>query len=164
MLPEGTLAEVIDGALYMSPSPFSNHQTVSMNLSAEIWQHLRKYKTGVVFTAPFDVYLDEERNAVQPDLIVVLKENESIIKGHIHGVPDMLVEILSPGNTKHDTVRKKALYERFGVKEYWIIDPESKTATGFSLIDNQYQNLGNFEGRIVSKLLSSEFRFVDESI
>jgi Uma2 family endonuclease len=80
-----------------------------------------------------------ERNAVQPDIIVVLKKNEKIInkRGHIHGVPDLLVEILSEGNEEHDLVRKKKLYERFGVKEYWVIDPESKVDTVFSLSSGQ---------------------------
>ncbi len=98
-------------------------------------------------------------NAVEPDLIVVLNKNNSIIKDHIHGVPDILIEILSPGNNKHDTVRKKNLYERFGVKEYWIIDPQTNEAIGFELNQNRFREIGTYHKKIVSLLLKNEFYF-----
>jgi Uma2 family endonuclease len=161
MLPDGTHAEIIDGALYMSPTPVSKHQIVSMNLSVEIGSYLKKAKLGKLFAAPFDVYLDSTSNAVQPDLIVVLNENQSIIKEHIHGVPDLLIEILSPGSVKMDTVLKKELYERFGVQEYWIINPETGFATGFKLVAGQYHELATFQNKIQSFLLEKEFSFSD---
>ncbi len=65
---------------------------------------------------PFDVYLDEEYTAVQPEIIVILKENEGIINNHTYGVPDILIEVLSEGNRDHDLVTKKELYQKFGVK------------------------------------------------
>ena len=81
---------------------------------------------GEVYTAPFDVYLDEHVNAVQPDIVFVSAAKLSIIDRYIHGVPDLIVEVLSDGNEDHDRIRKKALYERFGVSEYWIIDAATK--------------------------------------
>lgn len=132
-LPEGTLAELIDNSLYMSPASFYNHQKTLQHIFKMLDALVTEAGLGEVLIAPLDVYLDEESNAVQPDIMVVLKGNENIIdkKGHIHGVPDLLVEILSEGNRDHDLVRKKKLYEWFGVKEYWVINPETKAATVF---------------------------------
>jgi Uma2 family endonuclease len=79
--------------------------------------------------------LDEISNAVQPDIVVILKSNKNHPepRGHFHGVPDLLVEILSPDNRVHDLVKKKDLYEKFGVKEYWIVDPETRATVGYTL-------------------------------
>lgn len=159
MLPEGTLCEVINDILYMSPSPFTNHQMIISELLSEIHIYLKKKKAGKVFTAPYDVYLDEIRNAVQPDIIIVLKENESIIKDHIHGVPDILIEILSEGNKNHDLIRKKELYEKFGVKEYYIIDPETNLVSHFYLENGNYIRSSVQTGKLTSKLLSKTFKF-----
>ena len=90
ILPEGTLCEVINGQLFMSPSPLTHHQIVVTDLLTDINLYCRKSKLARVFVAPYDVYLDEEENAVQPDIVVVLKENKNIIKEHIHGVPDII--------------------------------------------------------------------------
>jgi len=116
-------------------------------------------KTGEVYVAPFDVYLDEHLNAVQPDIVFVSASRLSIIERHIHGVPDLIVEVLSEGNENHDKIRKKKLYEQFGVKEYWIIDPETKEATGYSLNDNQYQEIDRSLGKITSRILNYTFDF-----
>jgi Uma2 family endonuclease len=159
MLPEGTLAEIIDGALYMSPAPQSNHQLVSAALTGEIRNYLKKTKKGVVLAAPCDVFLDGEKNVVQPDLVIILANNQSIIKNHIYGVPDMVIEILSPGSLDYDTVKKKELYQRFGVKEYWIVDPQSKEATGFELKAGAYHEIGHAQGKIDSPLLQQAFDF-----
>lgn len=159
MLPEGTLCEVINGILYMSPSPFSKHQIIISELLSEIHFLLKKKKAGKVFTAPFDVYLDEIQNAVQPDLIIVLKENENIIQNHIHGVPDILIEILSEGNKNHDLIRKKELYEKFGVKEYYIIDPETSLVYHFQLQNGKYKLTSEQTGKLTSPLLDKTFEF-----
>lgn len=160
-LPEGTLAELIDNVIYMSPSPISKHQLILNEINFQLLQFFRRDKQAIVYIAPFDVYLDEHSNAVQPDIIVVLSENQDIIdpKGHIHGVPDLLVEVLSPGNEDHDMIKKKDLYERFGVKEYWIVDPETKLALCYSLQEKQYVKTGESIGTISSALLGIEFNF-----
>lgn len=161
MLPEGTLAELIDNILYMSPSPVFDHHNIGKSIFRKLLETVEDTGKGVIFSAPFDVYLDEEQNAVQPDLIVVLKNNTHIIdeKSHIHGVPDLLIEILSKGNKNHDLILKKDLYERFGVKEYWIIDPVSKLAMGFELTDKSYQLVAEDIGIIKSNLLGISFSF-----
>ena len=160
MLPEGTLAEVIDGTLYMSPAPNSAHQDIVSDLGYELLHFAKTTKIGKFHIAPYDVWLDEHSNAVQPDFIFVLSENLSIKKKDaIHGVPDLLIEILSPSNSKHDTIRKKQLYEKFGVKEYWIINPNTKETTGYSLKDGIYSPLENGFGKLKSVLLDHEFTF-----
>jgi Uma2 family endonuclease len=160
-LPEGTLAELIENVLYTSPAPVFNHQKVSKSIFRHLLEHLEDKGLGQVFMAPFDVYLDETQNAVQPDLIIVLESNYKIIDkgGHIHGVPDVLIEILSKGNREHDLIRKKDLYERFKVKEYWIIDPESKLAMVFELRNNSYALTGEYIGEVRSNFLALTLTF-----
>lgn len=160
-LPEGTLVELIDNVLYMSPSPVYKHQRVLLSLASQLKSKIEDMNLGAVAIAPFDVYLDETGNAVQPDIVIVLKRNLHILNeaGHIHGVPDLLIEVLSPGNSHHDTTRKKNLYEKFGVEEYWIVDPESKQTTVFSLQGQLYQLQFEGLGAIESKLLKQSFQF-----
>lgn len=161
MLPEGTLAELIDNTIFMSPSPVRNHQKVLQQLLRKLGDLVEDRGIGEIFVSPFDVYLDEHSNAVQPDLVVVLNQNQNIIdpKGHIHGVPDLLVEILSPGNKDHDLIRKKELYEKFGVKEYWIVDPDTKLAIVYQFRNSKYYKTGEVIGTIESPLLNVTIAF-----
>lgn len=159
MLPEGTLCEVIKGQLFMSPSPFTIHQMLITELLSSIHSYVKLTKSGHVFTAPFDVYLDEENNAVQPDIIVILKENEGIIKDHIHGVPDIIIEILSEGNINHDLIKKKELYEMFAVKEYFIVDPRTKLVISYEIQDGKFMSKSKQAGKLTSALLHKTFDF-----
>lgn len=106
-----------------------------------------------------DVVLDKSTSAVQPDIIFVTKENSKIIQedGDIVGVPDLIIEILSPGKKKHDLVTKKALYEKFGVQKYWVVDPKTKLATGFTLLGKTYTILAEDSTSLASKLLQKTF-------
>ena len=160
-LPEGTLAELIDNTVYMSPAPKFNHQSVLQKIFRQLAEKISDKEIGEVIIAPFDVFLDEKSNAVQPDITVVLNKSIHIIgeDGSIHGVPDMLIEILSKGNETNDTVKKMGLYERFGVKEYWIVEPTLKRASGYTLVNGRYKKLGEDTGTIQSKLLGETFRF-----
>jgi Uma2 family endonuclease len=159
-LPEGTLAEVIDNALYMSPAPSLDHQELSIKLSSALFAYANANNLFRVFYSPVDLYLDKTSNVVQPDIIVYSKSNQILRrKNSLHGVPDFLIEILSPGNTKHDRVVKKNLYEKFGVQEYWIVDPETRTAIGYTLNEKNYVAIGEFSGLIQSLLLNSKFEF-----
>ncbi len=159
MLPEGTLAELINEKIYMSPSPVTDHQRLVLRLSSRMDDFLEKNGLGEVFVAPFDVYLDEHANAVHPDIIFVSKGQANIVQDHIHGVPDLLIELLSPGNKSHDTVIKKNLYEKFGVKEYWIIDPATKESIGYRLKGNKYEEILRSVGSISPELLNNTFEF-----
>jgi len=158
-LPEGTLAELINDNLYMSPSPAFKHQKLLFSIAKKLSELTQRM--GEVIISPFDVYLDEQKNAVQPDIIFVRNENQSIIdeSGHIHGVPDLVFEILSPGNKEHDLIIKKDLYEKFGVKEYWIVDPETRLTLGYQLQKGLYQKISEELGQVNSPLLALNFQF-----
>ena len=126
LLPEdGRRYELIEGDLLVSPAPSSRHQTVSRRLQFELMKALEETGLAQVFNAPIDVVL-APTTCVQPDLVVVSAANAGIITDRaIEGVPDVLVEILSPGSRDRDQHVKRELYERFRIREYWIVDPES---------------------------------------
>jgi Uma2 family endonuclease len=161
MLPEGTLAELIDNKIYMSPSPQRLHQSLSVLLIRFFGDYLDENNIGEIFHAPFDVYLDEAANAVQPDIFIVLNDNSRIIQpnGHIHGSPDLIIEILSPGNKNHDLLTKKNLYEKFGVKEYFIVDPETKEVVHYILSGEAFTRQPDQTGVLSSLLLNNQFRW-----
>jgi len=161
LLPEGTLAELIDNQIYMSPAPNTNHFTTAKKISKILDQLIEDTGRGFVFYAPYDVYLDKTQNAVQPDIFIVLSSNKGEIEphGNFKGVPDLIVEVLSVGNRSHDLVKKKDLYEKFGVKEYWVVDPETKLAIGFEWKENGYVKISEEIGKIQSRLLKEDFAF-----
>jgi Uma2 family endonuclease len=125
--------ELIKGKIFrMSPAPRRVHEHVSQNVHFRLLEALRG-KQCKVYTAPFDVRLTRRSNAdkdittvVQPDLIVVCDPSKLDDKGCI-GAPDIVVEILSPGNNKKELKNKFEVYEENGVQEYWIIHPDEKT-------------------------------------
>lgn len=160
MLPEGTLAELINNQLYISPSPKSKHQIILNEINFHLLTYFKTLKTGMVYVSPFDVYLDQE-NVVQPDIVVILSLNRHILKeeSYIHGVPDLLVEVLSEKNKDYDRITKKNLYQHFGVKEYWIVDSENKLATGYELRNGKYTLIAENMGLIKPNLLQSSFSF-----
>jgi Uma2 family endonuclease len=161
MLPEGTLAELIDNQIYMSPAPNFLHQKTVKSIVNELDKVVEDTGTGTVIFAPYDVKLDITKNVVQPDVVVILKTNPHQIdeRGGYQGAPDLLVEVIPPGNKDYDLITKKNLYEKFGVKEYWIVDPETKLAIGFNLSGNSYIKISEEIGKIQSPLLNSEFKF-----
>lgn len=130
--------EMIDFIKYeMKPAPTFDHQKMLGNLN-----HIVRgtcHPDGEVVFAPVDVYLDQG-NLLQPDLIFILHEHMGIVRnGRIEGAPDLVAEILSPSTSANDKKRKKAQYERFGVKEYWIVDPVHRTVDQFVLTDSKYE-------------------------
>ena len=160
MLPEGTRCELIEGIIYMSPAPTIDHQSVIVTLTGSLFNFAKKTKSGRVFTGPIDVYFDSERNAFQPDLIFITNSRSSIIKEDgIYGAPDLVVEILSPGTKNLDLTKKKKIYEKSGVKEYWVVDPETKLAIGFEWKENGYVKISEEIGKIQSRLLKEDFNF-----
>jgi Uma2 family endonuclease len=120
---DGKRYEIIEGELIMSPAPFTIHQQVSLNIVVELASFIRKTKAGKIFYAPTDIILND-LNVVQPDILFISRENLQIIKDkNIKGVPDLIIEIVSPATGYYDLSGKKDLYEKFGVPEYWIVDP-----------------------------------------
>ncbi len=144
---DGRRHEIIDGEHLVTPSPNTRHQAVSRNLLFAIESFLRRSLIGEIYDAPFDVVLSES-DVVQPDLLVVLKERSGIITDkNVRGAPDLVVEIISETTRRTDEIIKRKLYERHGVREYWIVDPELETAKVYRLAG---------EGFSPAKLLSLE--------
>jgi Uma2 family endonuclease len=138
--------ELIKGFIYkMSPAPTPIHQIISGNLVTDINNFLRKTNCQV-FSAPFDVRLINKKKSsadneivtvVQPDVCIVCNQEKIDSRGCI-GAPDMVIEILSKGNTKHELEEKFNLYLENEVLEYWIIQPGDETVSVFDLKENQY--------------------------
>jgi len=159
MLPEGTLAEVINNILYMSPAPTFEHQRLLSRLHTSMNTYITENDLGECVFAPVDVYLGDN-NAVQPDIIFIAKDRLSIIKdGKVKAAPDLIVEVLS-GNKKHDLQVKKNLYEMFGVQEYFIINPEGKEVITYYLDGNKFVLQESKAGKIRSRVLQKTIPFL----
>lgn len=158
-LPEGTLIQLIENNLVMSPSPKDRHQEVLEELTFQLTTYIRKKKFGKVRFAPYDVYLDG-KNAFQPDLVFISTENlYKIQENGLHGAPDLVIEVLSPSTGKQDKGKKKNVYERCGVREYWLVDPVNKSVSGYGLRDGKFVEIGTAAGVIDSVLLGTSFTF-----
>ena len=151
LLPEGTLCQLINDAIIMSPAPNTPHARLQSKLFSKIYNLVEKKKAGEVFFAPVDVYLNN-KNVYQPDIFFIAKENANIIKDRgIFGVPDLVIEVLS-ADKKYDLVTKKAVYEKCGVKEYWVVDPITKWCEGFVLTDGSFVSVGEKTGQLLIKM------------
>lgn len=166
------IVELIKGKVFKrdAAAPRMSHQKVSGNLVAEFVNFLRG-KTCQVFHAPFDVRLPvkSKRNqdidtVVQPDLCVVCDPTQLDEAGCL-GAPDLVVEILSPGNNKRDLRYKYEVYEESGIKEYWVIHPNEQTLLIYSLIDCKYQSSGLFvSGDVIESACIPGFKLNLEDI
>jgi len=152
---DGIRKEIIEGELFMTPAPSIKHQTILRELSFLLYQYTKKNKLGEIFFAPCDIVFSDI-NIVQPDLIFISKENHQILTElNIQGAPDLLIEILSPSTKENDRIFKKQIYEKFGVKEYWIIDPTQEAVEIWALKNNKFSLFSKIEKtqEIKSKLL-----------
>lgn len=135
---DGRRHELIEGDHYVTPSPATKHQKISRNLLGLFYLYLQRTKAGQIFSAPMDVVLSHQ-DVVQPDLLYISSVQSSIItEKNIQGAPDLVVEILSETTRRIDEIIKRKLYERFGVQEYWIIDPELESVKVYRLTDDGY--------------------------
>ena len=155
--------ELIRGyILKMSPAPNRFHQTVSLNVSSSFFQKF-KHQSCNVYAAPFDVRLPikskkKDSTVVQPDLCIVCDEVKLDDQG-CNGAPDLIVEIMSPNNKKHDLDTKYKLYQEAGVLEYWIIEPSEKIVLVYVLQDGVYIGLKpQTEGGIIESRLFPELK------
>jgi Uma2 family endonuclease len=160
LLPEGTRAEVLNNVLYMSPSPFFQHQRLIVSLVLKLGNHIEGNKLGELIASPFDVYLEEQISAVQPDILFISNKNKKILKddGYAHGAPDLIIEILSKDENR-DRKLKKDIYEKAGVKEYFIIDPKTKMTEAYTLRGKKYENKYSRKKYFQSSVLNLEFSF-----
>ena len=140
--------ELIKGFIYkMSPAPNRKHQKISQNVNSDILNFFKKHPCEV-YVAPFDVRLPVKKGkkdytVVQPDLCVICDLSKLDDQG-CNGAPDLIIEILSPQNKKHDVHTKFNLYEECGVKEYWIVQPENNLVLVYSLQNDKYIGLQPF--------------------
>lgn len=142
-LPETeTRVQLIDGVLTMAPAPVPAHQKTV----ARLYRVVDDAKpNGEVVLSPIDVYLDDE-NVVQPDIFWVAEQGACVeYDTHYRGAPDLIIEVLSPGTAKHDRSDKFKLYERHGVREYWMVEPVAKFVEVWRLEDDRFVQQGAYE-------------------
>jgi len=140
---DGMRHELIDGEHYVTPSPNTKHQTVSMTLAVLVGGWLEANPIGRVYHAPFDVVFTRF-DVVEPDLLYVsnARLGDVLTPQHVRGAPDLVIEIGSPGTRVRDETKKRALYEREGVAEYWFVDPEIDVV-------RTYRRAGDRFGRVM---------------
>jgi Uma2 family endonuclease len=133
-LPEtGPRYQLIEGELYIAPAPNRYHQDISRNIGYMLLRYLEVNPVGVMYHAPFDVYLDEY-NVFQPDILFVANDRRHILTPRgVEGTPNFVVEILSPRTAHIDTDLKARVFATSGVEELWIIDPNDRTIEVFYL-------------------------------
>jgi Uma2 family endonuclease len=149
---DGKRYELIDGEIFVSPSPSEKHQRQSGRLFLSMGGHVVRHDLGRVYYAPFDVVFGE-KTALQPDLLFVSKARLGIIgPEYIIGAPDLVVEILSPSRPAYDRVTKLEQYALYGVAEYWIVDPMAESVEIYVLAGRKYELKGLFTG---SQVLST---------
>lgn len=161
--------ELIKGfILKMSPAPSVVHQRISNNVSYELNNYFKR-KSCDVFVAPFDVRLSipsdqKDSTVVQPDLCIICDESKLDDRG-CNGTPDLIVEIISPNNSKHDVHTKFNLYQEAGVKEYWIIEPNDKIILVYTLVNGEFIGLKpQVEGENIKSPLFPELNIAIEDV
>lgn len=145
-LPEdGKRWELLDGDFFVTPAPTTFHQTVSRRLQYALMQALEEAGIALVFNAPVDV-LFEDTTCLQPDIAVVRTDRKHIVSERaIEGPPDLVVEILSPSTRDRDLYIKRDAYARFGVAEYWVVDPNLGTVEVSGAEDGSAQWVKRFD-------------------
>ena len=137
---DGKRHEIIDGDEYTAAAPTTSHQRVVGGL-LNLYSHVTDHERGEVFIAPCDVLLSDT-DIVQPDVLFVAAERARIVKERgIEGAPDLIAEVISEGNRRHDEVRKRKLYARHGVAEYWVVDPALETVKVYRHPEDGYERV-----------------------
>ena len=136
--------EIVDGELVMSPLPSNRHQQISLHLGKAILPFVEQRALGVFFPIPLHVIFAEHVH-YEPDLCFISKSRLHIAgEDVVHGPPDLIIEVISESNRTHDTVVKFRDYARYGVREYWIVDPREEHIRVFHLEAGKYVSLGAF--------------------
>jgi Uma2 family endonuclease len=147
--------ELIEGEVFMTPSPNTKHQIAAGNLHLALETFVRERKLGRVFFAPYDVVFSEW-TALEPDLLFIRRDRYPIITdANVRGAPDLVIEILSPRRKAYDRETKRPVYEAGGVSEIWYVDPEERTVEILNLgLDGRYAVTAKLSGNasIVSKV------------
>ena len=135
---DGKRHELIDGEHYVTPTPNLQHQDIVGTLYLLIATYLTDRPLGRIFFAPLDVILSLF-DVVEPDLLYVSRDREGeLLRDYVHGAPNLVVEVASKSTRKRDETIKRHLYERFGVSEYWVVDPELDVVRVCRLRNDRY--------------------------
>jgi len=134
---DGKRREILEGQLFVTPSPNLDHQRISLRTELALANYLEAHPIGEIFDAPMDVILSDY-DVVEPDLVVVLNEHRDILKTWVEGTPDLAIGILSPPTSKRDRGVKLKAYGRHGVAEYWIVDPDQRAIEVYRLDPERY--------------------------
>ena len=163
--PDDERWELIDGELFRMPSPNITHQRTSRRLLLLMAPFVEDRDLGEVFAAPMDIVLSDS-DVVEPDLLFISKERMGIItRLNVQGAPDLVVEIHSPSTAQRDLTAKRELYARHGVREYWPIDPDTRTVRVLLLGDGDFVEVGVYkEGDTVTSPTLEGFSFRVEEI
>jgi Uma2 family endonuclease len=131
--------EIIDGELVMTAAPLIDHQRIILNLASELRSFVNSQKLGHIFIAPADVVLSRF-DVVQPDIFFIESDRSTIItEKNILGAPDLCVEVVSPFSDRRDRKSKYALYARYAVPSYWIVDPRLRVLEEYDLRGEQFR-------------------------
>lgn len=145
-LPEdGKRYEIIEGVLYVANAPSIEHQFIVMKISGQLDFFVSQHQLGMVLTAPVEVHLSATTRPVQPDVLFIRTENQPVPGTQFFdGVPDLIVEVISPSSIRIDRHVKFDTYERAGVPEYWIVDPKARLVEVYTLARGEYALLGQY--------------------
>ncbi len=150
------LCQLIDGNLVMTSAPNTEHQRIIGKLHILLHQFLGDREE--VLLSPIDVFLDK-KNIYQPDIVFVTGENSHLISERgLEGPPDLVIEVISPSNSFVDRYTKKKAYFKFGVKEYWIVDPANKSLEIYLLSQKNRDEPHSFvvnEGKVTSTIIKN---------
>ena len=135
--PDSGNYELHNGKLILKPSPLFLYQNIITELILLLGAFVKKNQLGKVVVAPMDVILTPH-DTVQPDILFISKDRLNIIDGQVKGAPDLVVEILSEGNTAKEMSYKKHIFESTGVQEYWLINPIKKTLTQYKNEEGEF--------------------------
>jgi Uma2 family endonuclease len=142
-LPDGVRAELVQGEIYGTPSPTPGHQESVGTIYAALRAHGRARGTGRAFVSPLDVHLSEE-SVVQPDVLWLATGNPALADDAVHGVPDLVVEVVSPSHPERDRFVKRSLYEEHRVPELWLVDPSDRSVEVLRFSGDRYAPAGWF--------------------
>jgi Uma2 family endonuclease len=153
------LCQLINNKLNISPAPNVLHQEILNEINLEISNFLRKRQIGKILIAPIDVHFSKQ-NILQPYILFIKNENlQKINTRGLFGAPDVVIEILSPSTSNLDFGEKKLIYEKFGVHEYFIVDPNTKSVDSYFLKEKKYEAQKTLTGKISSEILGTKISF-----
>lgn len=154
---DGNRYEIIEGVLYVTNAPGYDHQFAVMEIAFQFKQFVSENNLGIILTAPFEVHLSETTRPVQPDILFIKASNQPEAGAKFFaGVPDLIVEVISPNSIRTDRYVKFTAYEQAGVAEYWLVDPKTRSVEVHALSEGEYTLVGQFTPgeTIESKLLA----------